>query len=360
MTERVVVLCPGRGAYSGAQLGSLAGLEDDPRLEPLRECIERADRERRARDLPGLREMDAAERFGARFLRAENIAPLIFAVSVRDMARLHPERVRPVAVGGNSMGWYTALHCAGALSLDDAWTLVQSMAEATAADAGDGGGQVIYPLVDEQWHTDAAEAARVDALLEEVRAAGHRAGMSIRFGGYAVLWADEDGVRALLARLPKRRLGGQDYPLQLLGNAAFHSPLMAPASERALSGPRGIDGLGGLGWRAPEVPLVDGRGAQWRPLTTDPDELLEYTLGTQVVDTFDFAATVRVALREYAPDRIVLLGPGDSLGGAVAQVLVRERWRGIDSREAFLERQRQDPFLVSMARPEQAALVSGS
>lgn len=348
MSERVVVLCPGRGSYGAGELGSLAGLDDDPRLQPLRERIERVDEQRRGRGLPGLRELDAAGKFGSRYLRAENAAPLTFAVTLRDLALLDRERARPVAVAGNSMGWYTALACAGALSLDAAWRLMETLAAATSDAAG---GQVVYPLVDDDWRPDEARRALVGEALVEARAAGHRVGTSIRFGGQAVLWGDDGGVRFLLKRLPERRLGSRDYPLQLLGNGAFHSPLMAAASERAR------DELAGLEWRPPETPLVDGRGCQWRPLTTDPDELADYTLVTQVVETFDFAAAVRVALREYAPDRLVLLGPGDSLGGAVAQVLVRERWRGIDSREAFLERQRQDPFVISMSRPEQAERV---
>lgn len=120
---------------------------------------------------------------------------------------------------------------------------------------------------------------------------------------------------------------------------------------------RGRDELEDEVWMEPELPLVDGRGAQWRPLTTDPWELFDYTLGHQVVHTFDFRATVRVTLREYAPDAIVLLGPGDSLGAAVAQVVIEERWQGIENREAFLSRQAEDPFLLSMARPEQAERV---
>jgi hypothetical protein len=210
---------------------------------------------------------------------------------------------------------------------------------------------VIYPAVDEQWRVDPGRLEAIETALEQVRVAGHRAGVSIRFGGQRVLWADDEGVQFLMERLPAMRLGRQEYPLQLFGNAAFHSPLMGPASER------GVAELADLAWSAPAVPLIDGRGAQWRPGLADPEDLVEYTLGIQVVETFDFTATVRVALREYAPDRIVLPGPGESLGGAVAQVLIAERWRGIDSRDAFLAAQQSDPFVISMARPEQAARV---
>jgi hypothetical protein len=42
----------------------------------------------------------------------------------------------------------------------------------------------------------------------------------------------------------------------------------------------------------------------------------------------------------------------------VAQVIIAERWQGIDSRSAFAARQEESPLLISMARPEQAAAVT--
>ena len=110
----------------------------------------------------------------------------------------------------------------------------------------------------------------------------------------------------------------------------------------------------GLGWRRLIFTLLRRR----RPLTSWPAALLDYTLGHQVTRTFDFGAVVRTALREYAPDLIVALGPGDSLGGAVAQVMIAEGWRGITTRRDFLARQAEEPVVVSMSRPDQAALVA--
>ena len=346
MSLRVVLLCPGRGSYTAAQLGALGGLDAHPRGGALRELLAREDPlRRRAGDL-AVADMDGAESFSASFLRGENAAPLIFAVGAYDALRIDPERARVVAVAGNSMGWYSALYCAGALELDDAWRLVTTMGSMTRDGAI--GGQIIYPAVDEEWRADPARCQQIDDALERVVGAGHAAGRSIRYGGFEVLWADGPGLDALLAALPQWDLGSRSYPIRLLGNSAFHSDLMDPVVERARAQ------LADLGLRAPTVPLIDGRGMQWRPLTAGADDLRDYTLATQVTETFDFTAAVRVALREYAPDRLVLLGPGESLGSAVAQVLIAERWQGIDSREAFLARQAAEPVVVSMARPEQA------
>lgn len=349
MSLRVLLLCPGRGSYTAGELGSLAGLDAHPRAAALRELLDREDPGRRALGAESVREMDAAERFHSRFLRGENAAPLIFSVGVYDALRLDPSRARVVAVAGNSMGWYTALYCAGALDLEEGWRLVTTMGDMTRDGAI--GGQFVYPVVDDAWRADPERAAVVEAALEAMRQQGRAAGLSIRYGGLAVLWAQEAALDALEGQLPPIRLGRRDYPLRLLGNSAFHSPLMGAIAERALTE------LADLRLHAPRVPLIDGRGVQWRPLITATGELLEYTLRTQVTESFDFTAAVRVALREYAPDRIVLLGPGDSLGAAVAQVLIAERWQGIDGREAFVERQASDPLLLAMARPEQAAAL---
>lgn len=349
MSLRVLLLCPGRGSYTAGELGSLTGLDAHPRAAVLRELLEREDPRRRALGAEAVREMDAAERFHSGFLRGDNAAPLIFSVGVYDALRLDPSRARVVAVAGNSMGWYTALYCAGALDLEEGWRLVTTMGDMTRDGAI--GGQIVYPVVDDAWRADPGRAAAVEDALEAVRRQGRAVGLSIRYGGLAVLWAEERALGALEGQLPPVRLGKRDYPMRLLGNSAFHSPLMGAIAERALTE------LADLRLRAPRVPLIDGRGAQWRPLATATGELLEYTLGTQVTESFDFAAAVRVALREYAPDRIVLLGPGDSLGAAVAQMLIAERWQGIDGREAFVERQASDPLLLAMARPEQAAAL---
>lgn len=349
MSERVLLLCPGRGSYTAAELGSLAGIDDDPRVAALRDLLASEDPRRRAGGAEAVREMDAAGRFHSRFLRGENAAPLIFSVGVHDALRIDPARARVVAVAGNSMGWYTALWCAGAVDLSEGWRLVTTMGDMTRD--GTIGGQLVYPVVDDDWRADAGRAAAVQAALEGAHGRGRAAGLSIRYGGIAVLWAEEAALGELEAALPPLRLGRRDYPLRLQGNSAFHSSLMRPVSEQALRE------LSDLHLVAPRVPLIDGRGTQWRPLTSPVEELLEYTLRTQVTETFDFSAAVRVALREYAPDRIVLLGPGDSLGAAVAQVLIAERWQGIDSREAFTRRQEDDPVVLSMARPDQAERV---
>ena len=65
-----------------------------------------------------------------------------------------------------------------------------------------------------------------------------------------------------------------------------------------------------------QIPLIDGRGKIWSPYSSGPADIMHYTLNHQVQKTFDFTSSVTVALKEYAPDNLLLLGPGNSLGGS--------------------------------------------
>ncbi len=350
MRRAAVVLCPGRGSYTASELGYLSRPAPARRRVELDAALDRVDARRAARGDLEIRAMDGAASFSSDLFRGENASGLTFAGTALDFLRLDTDAIDVVAVGGNSMGWYSALFAGGALDVDDAFELVETMGTMTRDGAI--GGQVIYPLVDEQWLPDATCRVRVDTALAAVAAAGKLAGWSIRYGGFAVLWAESDAAGILLEALPETKIGSRKYPLVMPAHSAFHSPLMRSVSERALRK------LEGLKWRPPRVPLIDGRGAQWRPLSTDLHELRRYTLEAQVTETFDFSACVRVALREYAPDLVVLPGPGDTLGAAVAHVVIAERWQGIDSRSAFAARQESSPLLISMARSEQAETVT--
>ena len=177
---------------------------------------------------------------------------------------------------------------------------------------------------------------------------------SIHLGGQAVLGGSTAAIAAALKRLPPRKAGDRDAPFALPLHSAFHTPLMAATATRARHD------LAGLGWQSPRLPLIDGHGRIHHPAHGDPAVLRDWTLGAQVVTPYDFTTSLCVALYEYAPDAVVLLGPGGNLGGACAQVMIGMRWRGIDSRAAFLHRQAEDPIVIAMARPEQRVLVTSA
>lgn len=339
MTQRAVLACPGRGSYAAASLGSLKA--DHP-------WVVRAEQLRAGYGLEPLLDLDRAERFDpARHLQPIHASPLIFLVSMLD-AETAAADYRITAAIGNSLGWYTALAVVGALPFEDAFRLVQEMAilQQEPLPSGGPGGQVIYPLADAAWQPDPELHAAVAAALAEpsVNGDGH-VHESIDLGAYAVLAGDEAGVARLLGRLAPVRVGERIFPLRLSQHGPYHTPLVAHVA--AAAGER----LSDLDWSAPSATLIDGRGARWTPWSTDPAALRDYTLGEQVTTPFRFSVSVRVALREEAPDVLLLPGPGNSLGGICGQLVVAEGYRGIRSREAFEAVQRSEsPVVLSMRR----------
>ena len=329
--KRAAIFCPGRGAYTKRARKSLP--EDHP-------LVTRAEELRKEYGLPSLLELDQARRWeSAVQLRPDNVSPLIYVMSMIDAGEAMRE-YDAVCVGGNSMGWYTALGVAGALSFDDGFRLVQEMALLQMEFTD--GGQVLYPLIDEQWRIDPAQVRRVDTALAS---SDGEAFPSIALGGYAVLAGSEAGVEHLLEALPFVEMGPQFFPMRLAQHGPYHTSLLQGVAAKARRQ------LERLAFRAPRVTLVDGTGARFTPWSTDAAELMAYTLGKQIVSPFSFTACVRAALREYAPERIVLPGPGNTLGGTIGQILVMEGYRGIRSRDDFERAQEGDtPVVWSMRR----------
>jgi malonyl CoA-acyl carrier protein transacylase len=329
--KRAALLLPGRGSYTQRTMRTL------PREHPF---VLEAEALRKEYALPPLLELDHAERFRSKdHLRPDNVSPLIYVISMLDAAKAAEEH-EIVAVAGNSMGWYTALAAAGALDFGDGFRLVQEMSILQMEHAD--GGQVLYPLIDDQWRKD---PKREEAVRAALASSGGEAFPSIDLCGYTVLAGTAKGVEHLLSALPPVEMGPSLYPYALKEHGPYHTPLLAPVAEKAARQ------LARLAFRAPRATLIDGRGARHAPWTADPDELRRYTLGDQITTPFGFATSVRVALREHAPDHLVLPGPGNTLGGICGQVLVAEKWKGIGGRDDFERIQAGDrPVVVSMRR----------
>lgn len=332
--KRAVVLCPGRGSYTEASLGSL------PTDHAWVAEAEGLRAELLGDDAPGLVELDGAEKFRpAVHLKPSNVSPLIYLCTLLDAERAKAEH-DVVAVGGNSLGWYTALAVAGAVSFADGFRIVQHVSR-LQEDAAPGG-QIVYPRVSDDWQLDAERCASIDAALA---VAAPEAQPSIELGGYAVLAGTPEGLKMLEAELPKVTMGRVTYPFRLAQHGPYHTPFVRAVADRARAD------LGDVSFGAPQITLVDGRGTCHAPATADVAVLRDYTLGAQITTPFDFTGTVRTALREFAPERVVLPGPGNSLGGVCGQVMLHEGWAGQRTRDDFDARQAgDDGVLVSMQR----------
>ena len=171
--------------------------------------------------------------------------------------------------------------------------------------------------------------------------------VSIKLGGYLVIAGLQNQLDYLLKELPKI----DKYPFQIPFHSAFHTELLEKIPNLAESK------LDRAIFSKPKIPLIDGRGNIWSPWSTNVSELYNYTLTYQVIKKYDFSSSVSVALKEFCPDHVVLLGPGNSLGGPVAQILINQQWNGLKSKQDFLSTQKNNPFVISMGIDEQKNLV---
>jgi [acyl-carrier-protein] S-malonyltransferase len=185
-----------------------------------------------------------------------NAQPALMAVSLAAARALEAgfgiKISRAAFVAGHSLGEYSALAAAGALSVADAAKLLRRRGQAmqAAAPAGTGAMAALIGKVD-------VEIAEVIAL--EGSAAGTVVVANDNNAGNVVISGTKAGVEAAIAAAKAK--GVKAIPLSV--SAPFHSPLMAPAAvqmEQALAGAKILK---------PVVPVVANVTA--RPIDTPVD-----------------------------------------------------------------------------------------
>ena len=333
--ERIVIICPGRGTYTRETSGYLATFGASAKNQ-----IAYMDEQRKLVGNSTLTELDSKPFRAKIHMSGEHASPLIYACSLSDFLSVDQEKYEIVAITGNSMGWYSALALSGALTHENAYSLISTMG--SMMKDGTIGGQIIYSVMDENWHVDESEKEEVLTEIKNVSAY-----VSIYLGGYLVIGGEQSALDILLKKLPAK----DNYPFQLPFHAAFHTPLLESISKKACELlPQSI-------FEKPSVSLVDGRGHIWSPFSTETVDLYNYTLGHQVTNAYDFFNAITVAIKEFCPDKLVLLGPGNTLGGSIGQIMIENNWLDMDSKSAFLSLQKENPYLISMGMEEQRKLV---
>ena len=340
--KTAVLICPGRGTYNKGELGTLARHFPDPDL------LAAFDAARTAQGQASLSDLDAVRTFDAAIhTRGDNASGLIYAASLGDFMTIDRDGIELVAVTGNSMGWYSALACASAVTAETGFDIVNTMGRWMHEDGA--GGQLVYPFMDEDWRVEPQAKQDLCDIVNEIHSTPEQSlSVSINLGGMLVLAGNSRGLSAFEKAVPRRDL----FPMRLAGHAAFHSDLVAPISDQALSH------FTPSHFCQPDLPIIDGRGAIWWPGASDTAALHNYTFGHQVTQPYDFTRAIAVAAREFAPDLFIVAGPGATLGGAVAQSLVLNTWRGMQGKADFSNLQQADPFLIAMGRVDQRNLVT--
>ena len=342
--KKALVVCPGRGTYNKPELGYLARHHGDKA-----DLIANFDTYRQSTEQVTVSELDTSKNYSLLVhSRGDNASPLIYACAYADFLSIDRNKYDIAAVTGNSMGWYIALGCAGALNAMGALQVVNTMG--TLMQNTLVGGQVVYPVVDEDWQPIPGRRTELKALVNDINArSGHELYISIDLGGMMVFAGNDPAIALLVGMLKPEQ---ERFPLRLQNHAAFHTPLQEPVSSEGLSR------LPSELFATPDIPLIDGRGKIWSPNAINPELLRSYTLGTQVVESYNFTHAITVGLREFAPECIIVLGPGNTLGGAVAQALISIGWQGFASKTDFIARQENDPYVLSMGLDAQRKLTT--
>ncbi|MCA3453859.1 MAG: ACP S-malonyltransferase, partial [Rhodobacter sp.] len=161
--KTALLICPGRGTYNAPELGTLARHFPDAAL------MARFDTLRAAAGQETLTALDGADRFAlSRHARGDNASALIYAATIGDALSINGERVRVVAVTGNSMGWYSALACGGAVSPEAGFAIANTMGRLMQAALI--GGQLVYPWMDGDWNPDPARKTALLTLVGDIAA----------------------------------------------------------------------------------------------------------------------------------------------------------------------------------------------
>lgn len=233
-------------------------------------------------------------------LRQTYIAqPAIFCVSVAALQALQRAGVQPSYVAGHSLGELSALVATGALSFEAGLTLVARRAEAMQRAADDNPGSMTSVL---GLSVEGVEMAVAAARGNDVLAiANDNAPGNVVVSG---AWPALDRLPAAARELGAKRV----LPLNVGG--AFHSPLMAPATETFRSF------LATAPLSDPVVPMVSNATAE---PTTSADELREL-LARQLGGPVRWTESVR-RMVELGVTTFIEVGPGTVLSGLIKRTV---------------------------------------
>jgi [acyl-carrier-protein] S-malonyltransferase len=234
----------------------------------------------------------------------ENAQPALMAVSVAVMRALEAEFGvgvgRAAYVAGHSLGEYSALCAAGALSLADTARLLRLRGQAMqrAVPVGRGAmASLIGPKTDV-------------ALAEQAAAAGAEVGVCVVANdnnqGNVVISGDKAAVDKAVEAA--KALGARAIPLNV--SAPFHCPLMQPAADAM------AEALAGVAIARPAVPVV----ANVTAAPVEDPETIRRLLVEQVTGRVRWRESVAWLAGEGGVTRFAEAGAGKVLSGMVKRI----------------------------------------
>ena len=209
------------------------------------------------------------------------------------------EEFKPNMVAGHSLGEFSALVAAGAISFEDGLKLVyaRAMAMQKACDMAPSTMAAIVGLDDEV----------IEKICEEVSGAdGVVVAANYNCPGQLVI---SGNVEAINAACEKLKEAGAKRALPLKVGGAFHSPLMQPAKDELQAAIETTE------FKAPLCPVyqnVDGKPH------TEPEEI-KANLIAQLTSSVRWTSCVNNMIEDGADD-FTECGPGKALQGMIARI----------------------------------------
>ena len=285
---KTAYIFPGQGSqYAGMGKGAFEG------SPAARAVFEEADRVL-GFDLSGLCFSGSEESLRL----TENTQPAILTVSVAVLRILQERGFAPDFVAGHSLGEYSALVCAGALTLGDAVKIVRKRGRymQEAVPAGEGGMAAILGMALDQLQQVCADAAQGEVVSPA----------NINSPDQIVISGHQKAVERA-ADLAKQR--GAKRAVMLVVSAPFHCALMQPAQDRLEAD------LQALHFNNPELPVVANIDAT--PKATG--EGSRQALVRQVTGAVQWAKSMQ-ALIALGVQTFIEVGPGKVLTGLMRQI----------------------------------------
>ncbi len=249
----------------------------------------------------------------AELMLTANTQPAILSASVIALDALTSANIRCDFVAGHSLGEYSALVAAGALSFPDAARTVRARGQfmQEAVPAGEGAMAAIIGL----------DRTLVAQACEEAGGEGPVQVANLNAPGQTVI---AGATRAVKRAAEIAKAKGAKRAVLLPVSAPFHSALLAPAAARL------EDVLHGVPIRDLQVPLVTNVDAE--PLR-DGARVVE-TLVRQVTAPVRWEEVVARLLKEGA-ETFVEVGPGKVLSGLIRRIAPGARVLNVEDRASL-------------------------
>ncbi len=231
--------------------------------------------------------------------RTEFTQPALLAASIAVWRLWNAQGgAKPAVLAGHSLGEYTALVAAGALSLHDGAHLVRLRGQLMQDAAPAGVGAMAAVL--------GAEDAVVEAVCAE--AAGSQVAVPANYNspGQIVIGGDAAAVDRALALLAEK---GVRKAVKLAVSVPSHTPLMREAANRL------AEVMAGLSWSAPSLPVVQNVDGK----VHDGVDAIRQALVQQLYLPVQWTGCVQ-ALAAQGVTRVAECGPGKVLTGLIKRI----------------------------------------